>query len=247
MSLFQLVAPYYEKISDESYARDVVVGQLGWTVVPIPDPVPRVLDPARQEATDHNRISGEIRNMKKEDFARREVLPIYKMQLRKNEACLVQRSKRRLAIVVSHFGSRFDDVDKVLRAAAKKHLQERNIIVAPLYPHQTVDHPDGFPPVMRGRIETLMYSQFFPCARNDRPLIMESAARLDRLLPVVPQAPTWEPLPLKLVPEALSVLLALLRLRFGSSKEQEIDDLRELLRDTLPAEYAPTVVVPETA
>ena len=62
--------------------------------------------------------------MKKDDFARGEILPIFRMQLRKNEACLVQRSKRRLAIVVSHFGSRFDDVERALRAAGKKHLQE---------------------------------------------------------------------------------------------------------------------------
>jgi hypothetical protein len=241
MSLLQLLSPFYAKLPDDRYAREVVVGQLGWTVVPIPDPVPRVLDPERQDARVHNKITGEIRNMKKEDFARAEVLPVYRMQLRRNEACLVQRSKRRLAIVVSHFGSRFDDVERALRAAAKKHLQEQNIIIAPLYPHQTNEHPDGFLPVMRSRIEALMYSQFFPCARNDRPLVLESAARLDRLLPIVPQAPTWEPLPLALAPEALSVLLALLRLRFGSSKEQEIEDLRDLLRDAIPPEHQPTV------
>jgi hypothetical protein len=89
-----------------------------------------------------------------------------------------------------------------------------------------------------------MYSQFFPCPQNNKPFLMDGVARLDRLQPVVPQAPAWEPLPLKLADSALAVLLALVRLRFGSTEENEVAELRYILKDAVPDEYRPAAAVP---
>ncbi|MBN9682489.1 MULTISPECIES: hypothetical protein [unclassified Corallococcus] len=159
-----------------------------------------------------------------------------------HEELMVQKAKRRLAIVVALFGTTFPDVDSVVKLGGKKHLQERNILVAPLSGVQTADHPNGFPEVMRHRIDALMYSQFFYCPSNNSPEVLASVARLDRLFPVVPVAPAaYTPLPLALVDDALNILMALLRMRFGSKQEPEIDELRELLAETVPAQFAPTI------
>lgn len=240
MSLFQLIDRFYERLPEDSFAREPCLGQLGWTVVPIPYAVPQILDVRRSDARSHDEIVGTLRNMQTDDFKRSDTLPIYRLQLRKNEALMVQRAKRRLGIVVSLFGSRFDDVDRLLRSAGKKHLQEQNIVVAPIYPHQSEDHPDGFPPVVRSRIEALMYSQFFPCSGNQEPFVLGGAARLDRMLPVVPQMPTWQPLSLKISSEALAVLHAQIRLRAGSREEPELDTIREILKDAIPPAHGVT-------
>jgi hypothetical protein len=237
MGLRQLIVPFYERLPAGSFRVGPVPGQIGWIVAPIPDPVPRVLLLKRDGDRTHDRVEGEIRNMIIDDFKKGNELPVFRMRLRKNEACLVQRSKRRPAIVVGLYGSRFDDVDKLLRQAGKKHLQEQNIVAAPIYGNQSEDHPDGFPPVMQSRIAALMYSQFFPCPQNNDPFLMGGAARLDRLQTIVPQAPSWEPTDVRLVPEAMSVLLGLLRLRFGSTSESEIEALRDLLKDCIPPEH----------
>ncbi len=236
MGLTQLIQPFYRKL-DDSFRRQPVVGQLGWTVVRTHNPVPQILDVKRADDRKHDAIEGEIRNFKDGDFRRKNRLPIYKLQLRDHEELFVERAKRRPAIVVWEGGTTFPDADRVLRQAGKKHLQERNIVVAPLYPCECPEHPAGFPPIMRNRIGALMYSQFFPCAGSSEPFMYDSVARLDRLQPIVPQAPTWEPMPVALADDALAVLLALLRLRAGSRLEQEISDLRDLLLETVKPEF----------
>jgi hypothetical protein len=237
MPLAQFIMPFYEALADKTYRQDPVVGQIGRVVVPIPNPLPQILEAHRAEPRKHEAIDAKIRNLTSDDFKKENHLPIYRLHLRAREELLVQRAKRRYGVVVSMFGSSFDDVEKVLRQQGKTHLQERNILVAPIYPSQCEEHPAGLPPAMRSRIGALMYSQFFPMPKNNTPYLMDGVARLDRLLPVVPKGLAWDPLPIRLTDSALALLLAMLRMRFGSTEEKEIEELRYILADAVPDEY----------
>lgn len=216
------------------------MGQLAWVPVPAYPPIPQILDVQREDPRSHDSARAEIRNVTQNDFKKRQGLPVFRLKLGDNEELMVQKAKRRLAIIVSPVGTSFTDVDPVLRQAGKKHLQERNVLVAPVYGIQSEDHPTGFPEIMRHRIDALRYSQFFFCPASNNHGVYDGVARLDRLYPVVPLDPAaYDPLPLALADEALAVLLALIRLRFGSTSEPEIDALRELLLDTVPEEFRP--------
>jgi len=240
MSLTTLISPFYKPLNSNTFRQIPTLGQLAWVPVPAYPPIPQILDVERDKPREHESARAKIRNVTRDDFKRRQGLPIYRLQLADNEELMVQKAKRRLAIIVAAVGTAFDDVEPLLRQAGKKHLQERNVLVAPLYGIQSDDHPTGFPEVMRHRIDALLYSQFFFCPANSSPSVYDGVARLDRLFPVVPKDPAaYDPLPLALSDEALSVLLALLRLRFGSRSEPEINTLRELLQDTIPEEFRP--------
>lgn len=239
MGLTQLVSPYYRALSGDTFKRSPVIGQICWVTVPIIPPIPQILDVTRADDRRHDWVEGQIRNIKETDFRQKKRLPILKLQLRDHEELLVARAKKRMGIIVAMSGTAFPDVANVLKAAGKKHLQENNVLVAPIYGSQTSTHVNGFPPIMRNRIGALMYSQFFPVAGNSSPPIYDGVARLDRLLAVCPNFPAYEPVALALADEALSVLLALLRLRAGSRSEPEIDGLRDLLLETVKAEYLP--------
>jgi hypothetical protein len=210
-------------------------------MVPNIPPIPQILEVKRADDRCHDWVQGEIRNITNGDFRQKNRLPILKLKLRDHEELLVARAKKRPGVIVALSGTTFPDVGKLLPSLGKKHLQESNILIAPIFGTQTSTHPNGFPPIMRNRIGGLLYSQFFPIAANSSPLVLDGVARLDRLIAVVPQFPAYEPIPLALAQEALSVLLAFLRLRFGSCSEPEIDLLREVLLETIKPEYLPSV------
>lgn len=81
-----------------------------------------------------------------------------------------------------------------------------------------------------------MYKQFFFCPRENSPLVTDSIMRLDRLHAVVPNYPAYIPEPYSLSPEALGVLMAMLRSLFGAKEEPEFNTLKELVFDSLPDE-----------
>jgi hypothetical protein len=249
MGLSTIITPFYKQLSAQTFKQYPTLGQLAWVPVPAYPPIPQILDVARDDPRGHQSAQSRIRNVTQSDFKKRQGLPVFKLQLADHEELMIQKAKRRLAIIVSLQGTTFGDVDPILRNAGKKHLQERNVLVAPLYGIQSDEHPNGFPEIMRHRIDALLYGQFFFCPRNSSPSVDDSVARLDRLFPVVPQDPAaYDPLPVALADEALSVLLALLRLRFGSKSEPEIDTIREITADTIPVEFRlaqqPAVPVP---
>ncbi|ATB29675.1 hypothetical protein [Melittangium boletus] len=241
MGLTTLIGPFYKPLNERTFRQAPSLGQLAWVPVPAYPPIPQILDVERDNPRGHESARATVRNVTRDDFKKRRGLPVYKLQLADNEELMVQKAKRRLAIVIAPLGTAFDDVDPLLRQAGKKHLQERNVLVAPLYGIQSENHPTGFPELMRHRIDALLYSQFFFCPANSSPIVYDGVARLDRLFPVVPKDPAaYDPLPLALSDDALPVLLALLRLRFGSKSEPEIDVMRELLVDTIPEQFRPS-------
>jgi hypothetical protein len=133
----------------------------------------------------------------------------------------------------------FSDLESVLRQRAQRHLQEQSALVAPLYGVESQGHLGGPPPAMMARVKALMYRQFFYCPPHASPQVYEALVRLDRIQPLMPQFPAYEPLPLALSKEALGVLMGLIRGLFGAADDEDLIALKDLMRETLPAEAVP--------
>lgn len=240
MSLAEVIDSFYELLPDANFRKVPVVGQVCWVPAPRLETVPFILDVERSSPTEHYATKFDLRQMTNSDFRSKNRLPLKLLNLRDTEELVVARTKRRLAIIVAADHTIFEDLEKLLRQRAQRHLQERSVIVAPLYGVSGPDHAGGFPPVMVARVKALLYRQFFYCPENSSPWVYESVARLDRLEPMMPIAPGYEPTQVALSKEALAVLMAMLRTLFGAPDEPDLAALRELLKEALPAVAMPS-------
>jgi hypothetical protein len=236
LGIVQLIDPFYVKLPDDTFRRASVVGQFCWVPVTHLDPIPRILDVERFDPHEHYATKFSIRNMTDGDFKKKTRLPIKALSLRETEELVIHRAKRRPAIIISGETTIFEDVKTLLQQMGRKHLQQDNLIVAPLYSVESGDHEGGFPPVMVARIRALMYKQFFFCPRGNSPLVTDSIMRLDRLHAIVPNYPAYIPEPYSLSAEALGVLMAMLRSLFGAKEEPELKTLKDLVFESLPDE-----------
>jgi hypothetical protein len=225
MSLFALLSPFYVASGPE-----VGPGDIGKAIVPAPSPKPWVLVAGRSDPRSHDSVQGEIRGMDRDDFKRSEVLPVFALGQRRDEALRVERVRRTLAVVLSTSTTAGDIGSPAVTASA---------VVAPLAPFEIEGRPSEFSPAVRARIEALMHAFLFPCPQNDKPFVAASAIRLDRPQVVIPSAVTWEPLGIRLSDEVRSLLLATCRRILGSSGETELDEVRSILADAVPPEYLP--------
>ena len=240
MGITQLIDPFYVDMSGERFRDRPTAGQLCWVPSPQPDIVPQLLEVRRADATEHNITSFTIRNIKETDFHRKDELPLHRLRLRLNEELIIQKAKRRPAIVLPTVNSIFDDIASLLRSKGKKHLQQDSILVVPIFGIEKPDRPLGFPPIMTARIKALMYNQFFYCPKTPPGMTpIEGVARLDRIQVIFPvQRASYNPLPIRLSDDALPILMNLLRewLRVKGTSEDEtyLRELKELLKETLP-------------
>jgi hypothetical protein len=240
MGISQVVSPFYEALPQETFRKAPVVGQICWVAVPRLEQIPFVLDVERVDPTEHYATKFTLRQMKTGDFRSKNRLPIKLLNLRDTEELVVQRAKRRLSIVVTESHTIFDDIARILRSRGQRHLQEEFVTVVPLYGVESPTHAGGFPAVMLARIKALLYRQFFYCPRSPDAQVYEAVVRLDRLQPVFPKGPAYEPLPIALSGEALGVLMGILRSLFGAEEDPDLAALKDLLRETLPPEAQPT-------
>jgi hypothetical protein len=236
----QVVDPFYQGLPDDSFRKVPVVGQLCWVPIPYLEKVPFLLDIERADPTEHYATKFTLRQIRSSDFRSKQRLPLKLLNLRDTEELLAQRAKRRLAIIVAADYTLFSDLERVLKQRAQRHLQEQSVLVAPLYGGEGPDHPGGVPAAMMARVKALMYRQFFYCPAHGSPQVYEALVRLDRLQSVMPHFPTYEPIPLALSPEALGVLMGVIRGLFGAPDDEDLGALKELLKETLPPEAAPT-------
>jgi len=201
--------------------------------------VPFIFDIERADPAEHYATKFSLRQMKSADFHSKNRLPLKLLNLRDAEELVAQRTKRRLAIIVAADYTVFSDLEKILSQRAQKHLQEQSIIVAPLYGVQSSDHPGGPPPLMMARVKVLMYRQFLYCPEMGAHGVYEALVRLDRLQPVMPHHPAYEPTRVVLAKEALGVLMGIIRGLFGAPEDEDLVALKELLKETLPPEARP--------
>ncbi len=177
MGITQVIDPFYISLPTDVYRKIPVVGQFCWIPAPHLDPIPRILEVERARPEEHHASKFFIRNMEDKDFTKKAKLPIKMLSLHETEELLVSKAKRRPAIIVSAAFTIFDDVADELRRLGRKHLQEEDIIVLPLYEIETDEHSGGFPPVMTARTKALMYNQFFFCPKTTLGLLNDSIAR----------------------------------------------------------------------
>jgi len=243
MGIVQIIDPFYQKLDPNVSARVPQVGQIVNVVSPHPEVIPRILDVERADPTEHYATKFEIRPFdERVDFKKKDRLPIKMLNLGLTEEVLAQTAKLRPAIVVAADFTIFDDVAKDLKTVGRKHLQQPFVHVVPLYGIQTDQHTGGFPPRMVARIRALMYKQFFFCPSKNSPLTVDSVARLDRMHPVLHtsvagvKSPAFIPTDYALSPEALGVLMGMMRELFGSTEEPLLKVVRELAMEALPAE-----------
>jgi hypothetical protein len=97
-----------------------------------------------------------------------------------------------------------------------------------------------FSPIMMARIRGLMYRRFFFCPRAGPPLASDSFARLDRLQVVIHESSLgvksagYESTKYALSPDALGVIMGMLRSQFGSTSEEHLEAVRSLAMEAIP-------------
>ncbi|MBW2035190.1 MAG: hypothetical protein JRI94_16715 [Deltaproteobacteria bacterium] len=240
MGITQLIDPFYIDMSGERFRDKPTLGQLCWVPSPQPDIIPQILEAQRADPTEHNITNFTIRNVRETDFQRKDELPLYRLRLRLNEELIIQKAKRRVAIVLPASNTIFDDVIPLLKSKSKRHLQQNSILVVPIFGIEKPEHPQGFPPIMTARIKALMYNQFFYCPKTPSGITpIEGVARLDRIQVVfLGHRASYKPLSIRLSDDAIPILMNLLRawVRIKGTTEDEkyLKELRELLKETLP-------------
>jgi hypothetical protein len=198
MGITQVIDSFYQSFDLEALQNRPIVGQFCWIAAPHIDKIPRIMEVARENDTEHYATRFTIRNLTDQDFRKKQKLPIMRLTLRETEELLIQKAKKRLAITVAAENTLFGDVNEKL--AGREHLQEENILVLPLYGIESAGHETGFPPVMIARIKALMYRQFFYCPHKAP--VYEAVVRLDRIQSVIPHYSGWEPTNIALSGEA---------------------------------------------
>jgi hypothetical protein len=195
----------------------------------------------RADPQEHFATKFQIRDMNPNiDFKVKSRLPMKALALRDTEELMIQRAKLRPAIIVALAVTQYPDVAKVLRPLGLEHLQHACIVTAPLFGVQTAEHSGGFPPIMVARIRGLMYRQFFFCPQTNSPLSSDSVARLDRLQVVLHESSPgvksvgYEPTKYALSPDALGVIMGMLRSQFGSTSEDHLEAVRSLAMEAIP-------------
>lgn len=232
MGITQVIDPFYQPLDLKKIKNRPVVGQFCWIAAPHIEKIPRIMEVERDNPTEHYATKFKIRNMTDQDFRRKQKLPIWSLTLRETEELVIQKAKKRLAIIIAAENTIFDDINETV--GGREHLQEENILGLPLYGIESAGHEGGFPPTMVARIKALMYRQFFYCPYNGP--VYEAVVRLDRIQPVMPLYPGWTPADIALSGEALGVLMGMLREYFGAPQDEDMKALREIVQDALPDE-----------
>jgi hypothetical protein len=239
MGITQLIEPFYIDISGERFRDKPVIGQLCWVPSPQPNVIPQILEVERADPTEHYITRFKIRNVQETDFQRKDELPIHRMKLRLHEELIIQKAKRRPAILLPLSNILFKDVALILKSKGKKHLQQDCLIAVPIFDIERPDDPTGFPPIMVARIKALMYNQFFYCPRPGINLVpVEGVARFDRIQVIYPgHRASFNPLPIKLSEDSFTILIHLLRswlcIKGDPGDEKYLKELKALLKDTV--------------
>lgn len=163
MGVTQLIEPFYQLLPAEIFRRAPTPGQLCWVPVPFLEHAPFIFDVERASSEEHYATQFSARPMTDQDFRKKERLPIKALRLKDTEELLAVRAKRRPAIILSDYCTVRADLQKLLREKAKRHLQEKSLLVIPLYGIESESGLGGFPPIMVARIKVLLYDQFFFC------------------------------------------------------------------------------------
>src|SRR5688500_11770126 len=131
MGITQVIDPFYESIDLKTLNNRPVVGQFCRIAAPHIDKIARIMEVEREGPPEHYATKFKIRNMTNQDFRKKQKLPVISLTLRETEELMIQRAKKRLAVIVAAENTLFDDIKETI--GGREHLQEENILVLPLY------------------------------------------------------------------------------------------------------------------
>lgn len=216
--------------------NDYLPGQFCRTVVPNLEIIPKILDVERNKPESHDEIRFELRDANLEsDFRMDRVLPIKKLQLRSNEELLVQPAKRRPGIIIAAGADEYEDITKILKQKAKKHLQDDPVFVIPCYSIETKDDHKGFIQQMIPRIQCLMYRQYFYFPSSEK--FKEGIARFDRIQVIRRQhINAIQPMNICLSDDVVGLFIELFMFCITGVESQELAAIRELAMEAYSPE-----------
>lgn len=228
----QLYGPnvFYTKTDPKNFKK----GQICWIVSPFINEIPQILDVERNKAEEHDEIKFVLKNVDSDnDFkpSAKRALPIKYLNLQSTEELLIQKAKKRPAIIISSGVDTFPEITKLLRQNGKKHLQEDSLFLIPCYSVETQDDRHGFPSEMVARIRCLLYRQFFymPC---QLPLKTDSIARLDRIQVIVGRhRAAIEPTDLCLSDDVFQLFLMQFMFCVSGIEDEEFATIRSLVKE----------------
>lgn len=233
----QLYGPeaFYTKIDSKCFKN----GQICWIVSPYINEIPQILDVERNKPEEHHEFKFDLRNVDPDnDFkpSANRTLPIKYLSLESTEELIIQKAKKRPAIIISSGLDVYPEIAKLLRERGKKHLQEDSLFLIPCYGVETEDNRHGFPPEMVARIRCLLYRQFFYIPYHT-PLKNDSIARLDRMQVIVGRhRAAIEPTQLCLSDDVFQIFLAQFIFCISGIEEKEFSTIRSLVKEA----YLPT-------
>lgn len=223
-------------------ADGIGLGHFVWCPVTHLDEVPRILEVERAASEAHYATRFHISQMNGNHFKAKQKLPVKALSLGDTEELIISKAKKRPCLVLACNNTSFKDPMILSEIKNKRHLQDESMILAPIFGSATPDDEKGFPPIMVARIRVFLYKQFFylpeSCPKTKTKIGKESVARLDRLFAASPNRGVT-PMGIKLSDEPLLLLMALLRERFGTTPDENLKTVREILDSSLPDHCRP--------
>jgi hypothetical protein len=224
---------YYTRTDPKIFKR----GQICWIVSSYISEIPQILDAERNHDEEHDEFRFVLKNADPDnDFkaSAKRTLPIKYLNLESTEELLVQKAKKRPAIIISTGLDIYPEITKLLKQKGKKHLQEDSLFLVPCYSVETRDDRRGFPSEMVVRVRCLLYRQFFYMPHYS-PLTGESIARLDRIQVVVGRhRAAIEPTDLCLSDDVFQIFLSQFLFCMSGIEEGEFATVRSLVKETYP-------------
>ena len=156
MAIEQLIDPFYKIVSDFNRSPEKMTpGQLAWLPCQFVEYVPYILDAERLSPTDHYNIQGDLRQIEKNDFRKKDKLPVAALKLNQTEELMVSRAKKRLCILLAASNNSTNSSELKKVATKKSHLNQSEGLFLPLYSRTNL--PEEF----LDRVKRLRYTRFF--------------------------------------------------------------------------------------
>jgi hypothetical protein len=225
---------YYTRIDPKLFKS----GQICWIITPQIDTIPRILAVKRDDPEEHGEFKFKLKNVDPDnDFRahRERTLPLKYLRLESTEELLVQKAKKRPAIIISSDLDIYPEITKILKQDGKRHLQEDSLFLLPCYGTETIEDRRGFPQEMVTRICCLLYRQFFYLPQCS-PLKEDSIVRLDRIQVVIDRhRAAIEPTDLCLSEELMSILSSLFMFCITGIEENDFAEIRSMIKESYPS------------
>ncbi len=198
-SVQNLCEPWWEKTPD----RRLEYGRLVKAFLPHVDQQPYLLvAKGRTDPEAHDEADFELQPLRGDRAPKEAFLPVAGLPKYEGEVRIVQRAKKRPALVLSTSGA---EIESSLRTGAARHQTNRSVLVAPYYGADRSGKRGGWKPEFVQRIRRAEYPQY---AWDSLPIpgASESILRLDHIQPVGEAAQALELTPHRLTPDAAEVM-----------------------------------------